>query len=289
MTWVAFVPKELPRTPTTSKYSIDGGSPVSFRLNGLSDGDSAGSLSNQIFFTTPDLKPGRHSISVSFQGNSTTTPLILDYLLVGNSTSTADPSPSTPSSSPQPGDQTTKKAVPIAAIIGGVIGGILVFATIIGLIFCLRRRKRAVRPLSLDLANDEFPATFPQVEVTPFHSPTAPGMGGYTRTNNSYPSFSQYNHPTLASNSESAHSASGAQGSDGIPDSVYGGIVRNQAPSGSYQPSRKRQEAAMANPSTHSVFLEGSNTSRVVLHEDSGLRIPHEPAVIDVPPTYTAS
>lgn len=68
---------------TTATYSIDGGNPTPFTLDG-SGASSPGVLYNQIFFTTGQLSSGSHTLTVVYQGNSDSTPLALYTLVVQN-------------------------------------------------------------------------------------------------------------------------------------------------------------------------------------------------------------
>ncbi|TFK31633.1 hypothetical protein BDQ12DRAFT_693806, partial [Crucibulum laeve] len=144
ISWVAFIPTELPHTSSSATYSIDGGPPSTFILNGLSP--QSITIYNQIFFTTPDLTPGPHNITVTNRGSGSTTPLAIDYLLVTNAsmpnTSNRDPSStgSDPSQSSSPAQNNS--GAPIGAIVGGVVGGLVLTAVLLGLLFFWRRRRR---------------------------------------------------------------------------------------------------------------------------------------------------
>ncbi|KDR81286.1 hypothetical protein GALMADRAFT_153511 [Galerina marginata CBS 339.88] len=83
LSWVSMIPgDDVPGAQTSATYSIDGGTPVSFLLAGL----TAGAMEpyNQIFFQTPQLSPGKHHLEVVHGGNGQTTPLSLDYLVIQN-------------------------------------------------------------------------------------------------------------------------------------------------------------------------------------------------------------
>ncbi|KAF9557151.1 hypothetical protein CPC08DRAFT_66805 [Agrocybe pediades] len=71
---------------TTGTYSIDGQSPVSFALNGLAAQDT-GVQYNRVFFKTPELEAKTHIIEVSYQGDTTKTPLSLYILQIQNGAS----------------------------------------------------------------------------------------------------------------------------------------------------------------------------------------------------------
>ncbi|KAF9037734.1 hypothetical protein BJ165DRAFT_571677 [Panaeolus papilionaceus] len=130
LSWYGFIPKELPHEPTTATYNIDGGSPHMFRLGGLPDAKSS-SRRNQVFFTTPDLQPGPHTIVVTHEGNTSTTPLVLDYLLVANAT--------------VPTNGVAHKRVPVGPIVGGVIGGLVLIGLLCYIVYFYTRRKELAK------------------------------------------------------------------------------------------------------------------------------------------------
>ncbi|KAF9563380.1 hypothetical protein CPC08DRAFT_760934 [Agrocybe pediades] len=90
---------------TTGVYVLDGGTPTTFVLQRLRS-DTVTQY-NQKFFETPPLLPGPHNIVVTYLGNSATTPLTLDYLIIHNgtmpsrsSTASVDVSATVPSNTP---------------------------------------------------------------------------------------------------------------------------------------------------------------------------------------------
>ncbi|KAG6826442.1 hypothetical protein H0H92_015769 [Tricholoma furcatifolium] len=82
--WYGFIPNEYPHNEAQASYSIDGGSSTTFTLNGLPSANSV-TLYNQLFFTTPSLSAGSHSITVTYNGGAgSATPFTLDYILLNN-------------------------------------------------------------------------------------------------------------------------------------------------------------------------------------------------------------
>ncbi|KAF5372359.1 hypothetical protein D9615_009234 [Tricholomella constricta] len=108
VTWVGFIPTELSHNPGFGSYSVDGGAPVTFKLNGLPPIKTA-TVYNQVFFTTPDLTPGLHSLVVTYNGadEGAATPLTLDYLYVTNTSLPSSSSSPSPSQSPSAGSAST--------------------------------------------------------------------------------------------------------------------------------------------------------------------------------------
>src|ERR1700733_3093834 len=97
--WFGRIPSGYPHLPSMATYSVDDGDPVPFRLAGLPGGSNS-TLYNQLFFSTPQLPPGPHSLLVTHGGNNLQTPLSIDYILVTNSSSSASNGITTPASTP---------------------------------------------------------------------------------------------------------------------------------------------------------------------------------------------
>ncbi|KAF9563376.1 hypothetical protein CPC08DRAFT_330600 [Agrocybe pediades] len=130
VTWYGVVFPKLPNSPARGSYVVNGESPHAFQLEGLSPGEVT--QYNQIFFQTPPYNQGQHTMVVTYLGNTNTTPLTLDYLIIQNGTqlrnATASPTSSTHTLGP---------------VVGGVLGGIaLVILTAVGFILYRRRKKK---------------------------------------------------------------------------------------------------------------------------------------------------
>ena len=156
LSWFGFIPTELSHNPASATYAIDGGIPVTFRLNGLSQAASP-TIYNQIFFSTPELSAGPHSLHVVHRGTDKETPLTLDYIVVTN---TSVPNTSTPHSVSK---TSNIQKTPIGAIVGGIVGGIVLIIFALGALLWRRRRRRGVQILD---------DPRPQVEVSPLVVPT---------------------------------------------------------------------------------------------------------------------
>ncbi|KAF8880164.1 hypothetical protein BD779DRAFT_1676040 [Infundibulicybe gibba] len=178
VSWVGFTPQMPSGRPTSNAtYSIDNAKPVVFRLPSGSPFDN---LTNQVFFTSPTLNPGPHSLKVTYRGNNATPPLTLSHLVVANNVSkTSLQVPPVASASSQPPAVSSTAATstnkpnastPIGAIVGGVIGGIAVICLTA---FLLWRRNRQLKISRKRSGTDT--ATPPH--LTPFDvMPSEPAM-----------------------------------------------------------------------------------------------------------------
>ena len=113
-------------------YAVDNHSAVTFTLPGLPNANNgtATQYNQKVFQTTP-LPLGNHTLKVVHQGNSSLTPLVLNYIIIQNQTNST---PETISSPEAISSGHTSKGPPVGAIIGGAIGAvsILVFSIEIG-------------------------------------------------------------------------------------------------------------------------------------------------------------
>ncbi|KAF4617200.1 hypothetical protein D9613_005641 [Agrocybe pediades] len=104
LSWYGMIPANYPKTASKGSYVIDDGPPTMFQLQGLPpDGVTNGYY--QEFFQTPKYPAGPHKIVVTYLGDSQSTPLTLDYLLVQKGT--PDTAPTTTSISLSSGPSST--------------------------------------------------------------------------------------------------------------------------------------------------------------------------------------
>ncbi|KAF4614875.1 hypothetical protein D9613_002561 [Agrocybe pediades] len=280
MAWYGFIPVELPKASTTGEYSIDGGDPVSFLLKGLAS-DATTTEYNQKFFETATLPAGSHKIVVTYLGGAQFTPLTLDYLVVQNATSSSSTSSSSSSGQqPTSGSNTSSKSnkTDAGAIAGGVVGG-LVFLALAGLLaFFLLRRRRGRKQAEDEI--DIYPQPF---EYNPSHV-TYP-------QNSTVPSSSMvYTSPASGTDTSGA---SGAQ-SELSPMNEKARREAETAAGASAVRSGQNDRGQTLTPQRGAISPtlsagETSSTTRVIRHEDSGLRLPQpEPeSVVEIPPVYT--
>jgi hypothetical protein len=92
VTWIGFISHKSPHDASSAVYAIDGNPPTPFHLNGPLSNQGAVPLVNQIFFTTPELPAGQHTLVVTHQGTGDQTPLTLDYLHITNASTPMNPS-----------------------------------------------------------------------------------------------------------------------------------------------------------------------------------------------------
>ncbi|KAJ7173077.1 hypothetical protein C8R43DRAFT_840649, partial [Mycena crocata] len=141
-----YVPTELPHDSTTGSYTIDGGAPVNFALEGLAA--QSATQYNALMFATDTLTPATHNLVVAYGGDASKTPLVVSTFYVtdtsvpfsGTSTSSSPNASSSADLSTTPVTRTT--STPIGPIIGGTVGCVAILAIIVGLVFWCRRRRR---------------------------------------------------------------------------------------------------------------------------------------------------
>jgi len=286
---------------------------VNFLLKGLQP--NTATTYNQKFFETPKLSAGQHKLVVTYLGNSQTTPLTLDYLIVQNGTATN----STSAGGSSGGANTGNKSSNIGPIVGGVVGGVvLITLAIIAFLYIRRRDRRlneeqsaepkdiiepfhympvssstvsptAHNPLSSVVtypqvqSGDPFGRPSPsQTEIQSINPPGSSSSGG-TRPNplqpqrdhghNRFPSSSDLSTPGVTSNATQY-----------VPYNPTSDKVQREAAAtaATIHPQRRTQQPLASPP------LSDDSGSRVILHEDSGIRLnQNEPSVVEVPPVYT--
>jgi len=180
LSWYGFRPTELSHNATSAAYSIDAGDPVSFPLTGLPEGAHT-TVYNQLFFSTPKLLDGFHSLVVFHGGDNQHTPLTLTHLVVtstisasvpnsgldsATSTSGSDPSsttaltgayPSSPHNLPSYGSSNdplagkpslSNHSAPLGTILGSTIGSFAFISLALLFVFGLQRRRNRGVPLA---------------------------------------------------------------------------------------------------------------------------------------------
>ncbi|KAF9481067.1 hypothetical protein BDN70DRAFT_876804 [Pholiota conissans] len=89
--WYGFYDATFPFAVSSASYSIDGATPVNFSLNGISAQQTSVQFS-QVFFTSPTLSSGTHKVEVVYNGDTKSTPLTVQVVVVQNRTSSSPPS-----------------------------------------------------------------------------------------------------------------------------------------------------------------------------------------------------
>ncbi|KAF8808416.1 hypothetical protein BYT27DRAFT_7096793 [Phlegmacium glaucopus] len=132
--FIGYLPANFPLIASTATYSVDGQAPINFSVP-----IGAPRLYNQILFQIGHMSLAQHKLVVTYQGNSGTAPLAIDYFVVSVSpvlagvpgttaiASTAIASTGVPSSSSDPNIPSNigigpKKSPPVGIIVGVVVG-----------------------------------------------------------------------------------------------------------------------------------------------------------------------
>ncbi|KAF9475211.1 hypothetical protein BDN70DRAFT_269569 [Pholiota conissans] len=79
VSWVGYIFGNYAKQSATATYSIDGGAPVTFALP-----TSQIFFGNTVFFKTPNLSQGSHTLVVTYKGDGNSMPLALDYFFLTN-------------------------------------------------------------------------------------------------------------------------------------------------------------------------------------------------------------
>ncbi|KAH9479176.1 hypothetical protein JR316_0007762 [Psilocybe cubensis] len=150
-TWYGIVPSELPPTSSQGTYAIDGNPAMPFVLAGLSP--NSVTEYNQIFIQTPQLSPGPHTMTVTYEGDTESTPLTLQYILVQNVTEGSKSITSSASASSETSSNVSLSAMNdkkqnVAGIVSGVLAVVIVIclSAFIYLKYIRDRRKGAGTP-----------------------------------------------------------------------------------------------------------------------------------------------
>jgi len=137
---------EVGGNSTTGTWTIDDNPTKTFSLNGR----GAPVLYNEKYFQTPQYSMGSHRLIVTYNGDNSTTPLILSYLVVQNGTSSHSISPSS-----QAANTTTRSSTNIGAILGGALGGAACILVVVALLYRHRRNSNRDRnQRAIDLSED---------------------------------------------------------------------------------------------------------------------------------------
>ncbi|KIJ32452.1 hypothetical protein M422DRAFT_184512, partial [Sphaerobolus stellatus SS14] len=91
LSWLGLTTPDFSRNASNAIFSVDGGSPATFQLHGLSPGSNTAGY-NEVFFTTPNLTMGKHTLKVVHLGSGAQTPLTLTNMILVNGTFPSTPS-----------------------------------------------------------------------------------------------------------------------------------------------------------------------------------------------------
>ncbi|KAH9477969.1 hypothetical protein JR316_0010202 [Psilocybe cubensis] len=301
--WYAYV-SSSPSIPANATYSVDNEDPVTFLIRG----DPQANKFNQLLFRTRQYTPGPHVLSVTYLGDSTTTPLTLDWLIVQNITNLLNNNGNSNLNEPE-----SPAHSKVGPIVGGVLGGLVIIGVITAALFYTRRRKAKKQKQEegtlLDIDADAM--------IQPFRlSPSVPtgsvgnSIGTYrlpqinmATANSSKLSLdhsllqpssvaTEIKDTPLVSTGRIDQRMPTAQGRLETPQLPSVNGISNSTPSQPSGTSLRRQNSlpSVPAPNEPQVAISNSGTPRMIVHEDSGLRLQREShgSVLEVPPMYTA-
>lgn len=208
---------------------------------------------------------GSHTLTVTYNGDSSKTPLVLAYLVIQNDTTVAN---STVGSA-----HSASSHIHVPAIAGGVIGGVLCLLLVVLLVLYQRRRQQS------SLAEKEARIIVDE--------PNELGHQGIQNTFNysrlPAKSFEGYTGSPLISLSPGHRPSPSGSSSANVPDTSSYPLESPSNTEG--QNSRNHSDHNSPKPPADLAGLV-SGSSSFVVHRDSGARLPQEPR-IDIPPAYT--
>jgi len=187
LSWYGMYPRELPNASAPVTYTIDGGDATSISLKGVPH--TASTAYNQLVFQTGVYPLGQHTLFVEYKGDNTTTPLVLDYLLVQRGTLKGTASIVTSSASPPSPSAKASTGVPIRPlVIAGFIMGLISLLLVVLLVLCAfqkRKRKRVTPEPATYWTDFDLGSSTPSLCVpplasrrTPIHSWRSTWVGG---------------------------------------------------------------------------------------------------------------
>jgi len=304
--WFSYIPTDS--SPASATYSVDGGTPITFKLSGLAA--NATEQYNQLFFEASGLNPGQHRIELVHGGNNQTTPLSLVYVVVQNAPASAGSTASTSSagfsSTPTPNSlgangsnssSAEHKGATTGGIAGGTLGGVVVLVAVILFLLLLRRRRKR-NDLDVDLNQemsllniiDPFstppssPILFPTSGQSSTYSPmlggpTPWGKSEHVRQDASQSTIPPGPWPPRSHNL--GYSFSEASGSLAFATQ---GSTPGDPRSTNLLSAQSDILVASTTQSPSDIAPQG-----VIRHEDSGVRLPPRESMLELPPLYTPS
>ncbi|KAF9532761.1 hypothetical protein CPB83DRAFT_580455 [Crepidotus variabilis] len=289
LSWFGPILGELPPGQSMGTYSVDGGAPSTFLLQGRPKG--GGTVFNQKFFETPKYQMGRHNLTVIYQGSESTTPLTLDRIIVQNGTLPSQPLQPPPVAA-------SAKSFHVGGIVGSVIGAILAVAIIILVSIYLCRNPRKWRRLKEKHCSRISPPMiepFRYVPVQPSFPQPIHHAGEVSSWSGSGHGLTlQFNHLPISRVGHPSSPMYRMSGDSTNASPISGPVLHYPISSKAREArlSRQRSSPSVPHPrsSTITSLPSPAGSGRYLMHIDSGYRLPDSPmleTVEEIPPQYT--
>jgi len=260
---------------------------------------------NRLVFEVSNLSPGQHRLSVSHVGYDQANSLTLNYLMIQNPPALSGlPSSSSPSNpggfTPSSPATENHKGYSTGAIVGGAMGGVVVITAVVLLLFLCRQRRR--KDLDQEPNREETSPNF----IEPFNTPlTAPVSfqksysGGQSSSSAVSTGLTRHvpHHPSkfhmIPSGPRLLTSRNLSNESSGSPEnynSTPGNTRPQEADELREQPSMNLLSVPPEIPGTSTSYSPSDTAApqRVMRHENSGVRLPTQESMLELPPLYTA-
>lgn len=184
--WYYAIASDASTTSSSATFTLDDGAPQTIAIPGRGASQTS-NWYNQFLYQSEDYPMGSHTLTVTYEGDASSSPLTLQYLVVQNGTALSSTSSSSTSaqsgttpvhssastsapSLPSASSQNSTKT-PLAAIIGGTLGGII-FLLVVAFLFVFLRRRKKSTPYD-SVPQPAFYSTEPQHPQTIYSIPVA--------------------------------------------------------------------------------------------------------------------
>jgi hypothetical protein len=330
LSWYGYIPADLPLSPSLATYSIDGETPISFRCKGLPVDSTTTLYNQKFFETTKLSPTSHTLKVVYEGNNSTPLTLDYLIIQNGTSTSSSTSSLPTSTISATSTPKKSVAVGSIVGGVIGVLALLVLFGILGFFFLRRRqkrrRRKRDAQEIVLStprpyeyapLYDTSNPPTVgfshsplpqatqsgsrvrkgqatshvPMLSVTstestePLAPSTSSGVTAYPTTNLRSVPFQQT--ASNLANPPSSSSSSPPTSSSGQPVPLSRKVEREAVALASLRPQGRRNPSVPVSVQSNDTWSSNAN---VVLHADSGIRMPSNTtstSVVEVPPRYT--